>query len=147
MSFTIKVLVALTGWSAREGYIPWLQNDPNVECFISSNIGSEIIQEVASNTPDVLLVDLSVHDPSTSIVIAKSRQLHRYIEVILFSDLEDDESAKALRVGVTACAEKYSLSQEDFRQFITDTADGRVRSNNSLLDFLGSVPLMRHGEI
>jgi len=92
----IKVAVVDDHTMMREGVRLFLENHPDMECAWTAERAAEAVRKVDENTPDVLLVDISLPDRSGLELIKDLRLLRPNLHMLAIS--MHDERLYAQRV-------------------------------------------------
>ena len=109
----------------------WLREDGRFEVVGLAKSGNEAKAMVASEQPELLVLDLLLPDvPDSPALVAELRALHPPLRILLVSSLQMDQlEAAAQRAGVDGVCNKGASSNELTEKLYAIAADGSSTQN------------------
>ena len=109
----------------------WLREDGRFDVVGLAKSGSEAKTMVASERPDLLVLDLLLPDvPDSPALVAELRELHPALRIMLVSSLQMEQLEAAARsAGVEGVCNKGASSSELTEKLYAITADGSSTQN------------------
>lgn len=139
MAETIRILVADDHPVVRQGLVAMLDTQPDFEIVGQAGTGTEAIERVAAQTPDVLLLDLEMPELDGVEVIRQLRDRDLDTRVIVFTAFDTDERIVG---AVQAGAQGYLLKGAPRDQIFE--AIRVVSEGGSLLQPVVASKLLKH---
>lgn len=102
----IKVLIADDHPVLRYGLITYLNRQPDIQVVAQAEDGDQVLPEVESAQPDVLLLDVNMPGMTTAKILEALPDLENPPEVLIFSAYSDPDKVEDL---VKAGARGYLL--------------------------------------
>ena len=106
MNERIRILVADDHPVVRDGLVAVLRTQPDLEVVAEASSGREAVIRAAQTTPDVVLLDLEMPGMDGVETLARLREEHADVRVIIFTAFDTDERILA---AVQAGAQGYLL--------------------------------------
>jgi DNA-binding NarL/FixJ family response regulator len=134
----IRILVADDHPIVREGLVAILSSQPDFQVIGQAGSGAEVVEKVARERPDVLLLDLEMPDMDGVEALRRLRESGIQVRVIVFTAFDSDERIlSAVRAGAQGYLLKGVPREEVF------TAIRVVHAGNSLLQPIVASRLLR----
>ncbi len=139
MADTIRILVADDHPVVRQGLVAMLNTQPDFDVIGEAGSGTETIERVAAQAPDVLLLDLEMPEPDGVEVIRQLRERGRDVRVIVFTAFDTDERiVGAVQAGAQGYLLKGAPRDEIFEAIRV------VNEGGSLLQPVVASKLLKH---
>ena len=127
---TIRVLIADDSSTARLMLRRLLTADPQIEVIGAAANGRLALQQLASNVPDVVLLDVDMPELDGLATLKELRRTHPKLPVIMFSRLTQrgtSETIEALLLGADECVLKPDTS-EGLQDCVSNVLLPRIRA-------------------
>lgn len=109
------------------------ETDPTLEVVAEAASGSQILELISQQTPDVLIVDSTLHDISGLEVTRIVKQQNPSVAVIIMTAYEDEEELfRAIKVGAAAYITK-DIEPGDLASVVRRVQQGMYLINDSVL--------------
>ncbi|MFQ5795983.1 MAG: response regulator [Candidatus Bipolaricaulia bacterium] len=139
MTQQIRILVADDHPIVREGLIAILSTQPDFEVVGEAATGDEVVQQVTTLQPDVVLLDLEMPQMDGVETIKHLRQAGSDVRVIVFTAFDTDERiVGAVKAGAQGYLLKGTPREEIFQ------AVRVVHAGESLLQPVVTSKLLKH---
>jgi two-component system response regulator DegU len=140
MDEQIKIAIAEDFALEREGLIRLLQPYKDLEFVFCASNGKELVEWLATNTPDVIMLDLNMHIMSGTETFGKIMNLNSDLKVIIFTEyFVDKYIIEFMKRGARAF-----LSKNNRIEKVADTIR-RVHHNGICIDPIVSNILTKKG--
>jgi two-component system nitrate/nitrite response regulator NarL len=124
MNNPIRVVLADDHVFVRDGIKSLLETEENILVVGEATDGVEALQEVATNKPDLLIVDIRMPNMTGIEVVDKLRNQNNKVKIIMLSMHESEEYVlKSIRAGADGYLLKGS-SKEEFLKALHTVANG-----------------------
>jgi two-component system nitrate/nitrite response regulator NarL len=124
MSTTIRVVLADDHVFVRDGIKSLLENEANIEVVGEATDGLEALKIVASEQPDLLILDIRMPNLTGIEVVEKLRSQNNLVKIVMLSMHESEEYVlKSIRAGADGYLLKGS-SKEEFLKAVHTVANG-----------------------
>ena len=139
MTGPIRILVADDHPVVRDGLVAILSTQPDFLIVGQATTGTDVIQQVASLTPDVVLLDLEMPEMNGVQVLRQLRAEYPLAHVLIFTAFDTDELiVQAVQAGAQGYLLKGAPRDEIFRAIRVISAGG------SLLEPVVASKLIHH---
>lgn len=126
MSDVIRILLADDHAVVREGLRALLEQQPDLRIVAEASDGPGALRLVASEMPDVIVLDMKMPGASAVETIAAIKQLRPRTQVLVFTSYAEDSQVRdALTAGATGYLLKDALS-EDLIRAVREVYAGRA---------------------
>jgi DNA-binding NarL/FixJ family response regulator len=113
MERKIRVLCVDDDAATRTLYRLIVGAEPDMECVAALSSAATLVEAVAANRPDVVLLDLRMPGPDPMEELRHTSRAHPQARVVVFSGLDDAESVEqALSSGAAAYLSKDTPPEE-----------------------------------
>lgn len=132
----LRILVVDDHPIVRQGLSDLLARESDMELLAVVDSGQAALTAVADQVPDVVLLDLRLGDMDGLEVLARLRQRHPQLCVLIFSAQDGDAAiAQALRAGAAGYLLK-SMSNQQILSAIRTAARGRYNPTGAVAEKL-----------
>jgi NarL family two-component system response regulator LiaR len=139
MTHPIRILVADDHPVVRDGLIAMLNTQSDFDVVGQSATGTDVIQKVASLTPDVVLLDLEMPEMNGVQILRQLRAEYPLTHALIFTAFDTDELiVQAVQAGAQGYLLKGAPRDEIFRAIRVISAGG------SLLEPVVASKLIHH---
>jgi DNA-binding NarL/FixJ family response regulator len=126
MTDIIRILLADDHAVVREGLRALLEQQPDLRIVAEASDGPGALRMVASETPDVILLDMKMPGATAVETITAIKQLRPRTQVLVFTSYAEDSQVRdALTAGATGYLLKDALS-EDLIRAVREVNAGRA---------------------
>ena len=113
MSNIIRVVLADDHVFVRDGIKSLLENEANIEVVGEAIDGADALEVVATNKPDLLIVDIRMPNLTGIEVVEKLRSENNNVKIIMLSMHESEEYVlKSIKAGADGYLLKGSSKEE-----------------------------------
>jgi len=127
MSDPIRILIADDHPIVRDGLIAILGTQPDLQVVGAASTGADVIRQVASLRPDVVLLDLEMPDMDGVEALRRLRADQPGVRAIIFTAFDTDELiVEAVRAGAKGYLLKGTPRDEIFQAIRTVSAGGSL---------------------
>lgn len=138
----IKVTIVEDVKAIREGLVTLINNSPEFDCSSSYERCEDMLSELNTKVPDVILMDINLPGISGIEGIKKVKKLFPKVNIIMLTVHEDNTSVyEALMAGATGYLLK-STPQSQIIDAIKDANDGGSPMNSNIANKV--ITLMRN---
>ncbi|TDO73584.1 LuxR family two component transcriptional regulator [Flavobacterium chryseum] len=131
MSNTIRVVLADDHVFVRDGIKSLLENEANIEVVGEAIDGADALEVVATNKPDLLIVDIRMPNLTGIEVVEKLRSDSNDVKIIMLSMHESEEYVlKSIKAGADGYLLKGSSKEEFLKALHTVAAGGKYFSGD-----------------
>ncbi|WP_269242370.1 response regulator transcription factor [Flavobacterium limnophilum] len=124
MSATIRVVLADDHVFVRDGIKSLLENEANIEVVGEATDGLEALKIVATEQPDLLILDIRMPNLTGIEVVEKLRSQNNLVKIVMLSMHESEEYVlKSIKAGADGYLLKGS-SKEEFLKAVHTVANG-----------------------
>lgn len=124
MSAIIRVVLADDHVFVRDGIKSLLENEANIEVVGEATDGLEALKIVASEQPDLLILDIRMPNLTGIEVVEKLRSQNNFVKIVMLSMHESEEYVlKSIKAGADGYLLKGS-SKEEFLKAVHTVANG-----------------------
>ena len=124
MSTTIRVVLADDHVFVRDGIKSLLENEANIEVVGEATDGLEALKIVATEQPDLLILDIRMPNLTGIEVVEKLRNQNNFVKIVMLSMHESEEYVlKSIKAGADGYLLKGS-SKEEFLKAVHTVANG-----------------------
>lgn len=124
MSTTIRVVLADDHVFVRDGIKSLLENEANIEVVGEATDGLEALKIVATEQPDLLILDIRMPNLTGIEVVEKLRSQNNFVKIVMLSMHESEEYVlKSIKAGADGYLLKGS-SKEEFLKAVHTVANG-----------------------
>lgn len=131
MSNIIKVVLADDHVFVRDGIKSLLENVANIQVVGEAIDGADALEVVATNKPDLLIVDIRMPNLTGIEVVEKLRKDKNDVKIIMLSMHESEEYVlKSIKAGADGYLLKGSSKEEFLKALYTVAAGGKYFSGD-----------------
>jgi two-component system nitrate/nitrite response regulator NarL len=131
MSNNIRVVLADDHVFVRDGIKSLLENEANIEVVGEAIDGADALEVVATNKPDLLIVDIRMPNLTGIEVVEKLRSDNNNVKIIMLSMHESEEYVlKSIKAGADGYLLKGSSKEEFLKALHTVAAGGKYFSGD-----------------
>ena len=131
MSNTIRVVLADDHIFVRDGIKSLLENEENIVVIGEANDGLEALAVVASQKPDLLIVDIKMPNLNGIEVIEQLRFENNLIKIVVLTMCESEEYVlKSVKAGADGYLLKGSSKEEFLKALHTISNGGKYFSGD-----------------